>query len=268
MRSLLTPLFRQAQWACRNATAITGITEEFVDWGIGRGGRSRGPWDRAFPMGYKVADLHDGDLASAAQYWRAHGVGTDGRFTVCFFGNLGRMFDLATAIKAARVLEQRSVPVRFVLCGSGERLAEYKAMATGLDNVLLPGWIDAARIHVLLRLADAGIDPLPDRYDYLASVNNKAIEYLSAGVPVISSPARGVLADTLAAHGCGISCEANNADALADAIQEASADGSAWDIKRQNAATLFKMSFDAGPVYTNYSSMLESLVEQQTSRIA
>ena len=55
-----------------------------------------------------------------------------------------------------------------------------------------PGWVDAAKIFVLMRRSAVGLDPLPDRYDFLATINNKAIEYMSAGLPVISSPDRGV----------------------------------------------------------------------------
>ena len=49
-----------------------------------------------------------------------------------------------------------------------------------------------------------GIDPLPDRYDYLASINNKAVEYLSAGLPVVSSPRHGVLYELLEREECGL----------------------------------------------------------------
>ncbi len=38
-RLALTPLFHQARRACAQATALTGITEAFVDWGLARGRR-------------------------------------------------------------------------------------------------------------------------------------------------------------------------------------------------------------------------------------
>ena len=37
------------------------------------------------------------------------------------------------------------------------------------------------------------MNPIPDRYDFLSTINNKTIEYMSAGLPVLSSPKKGVL---------------------------------------------------------------------------
>src|SRR5208337_3241042 len=36
-RLMLSPLFRQSHRACASATALTGITDAFVDWGLQRG---------------------------------------------------------------------------------------------------------------------------------------------------------------------------------------------------------------------------------------
>jgi 2-deoxystreptamine N-acetyl-D-glucosaminyltransferase/2-deoxystreptamine glucosyltransferase len=174
---------------------------------------------------------------------------------------LGRQFDLDPVIASARILAERRVPARFVLCGSGERLDHYRARAVDLDNVLLPGWVDEARIHVLLRRSHAGIDPLPDRYDYLASINNKAIEYLSAGVPVISSPPRGVLAETLAKFDCGASCAAQDAGALADLVEYACANPEVWARKAANAKAFFERDLAAEKVYESFHRHLESIVE-------
>jgi hypothetical protein len=33
-----------------------------------------------------------------------------------------------------------------------------------------------------------GLDPMPDRYDLVVHINNQAIEYLSGGLPIVSSP--------------------------------------------------------------------------------
>lgn len=261
-RVLLTPLFRQAERACRSATAITGITRALVEWGLQRGERVGSEFDKAFPMGYTTRVPPRDRIAEAEAYWTDMGVPADSKDrTICFFGNMGRMFDLVPVVESAAQLARRGVPVRFVLCGTGERLEQYRKMAAGMGNVILPGWVDEAKIHVLLRRSYAGLDPLPDRYDYLATINNKAIEYLSAGVPVLSSPVRGVLAETLARFDCGASCAAQNAGALADLVQYACANPEVWTRKAANAKAFFERDLAAEKVYENFHRHLESIVE-------
>lgn len=265
-RLILAPLFRQAERACSDATVITGITPDFVKWGRARGKRTAASFDRCFPMGYSVQQFSEAEQSAAQMFWRNHGITTEEQEPViCFFGNLGKMFNLSPVIEAASILSRRQRPVKFVLCGTGERLDEYRALAAGVKNVLLPGWVNAAQIHSLLRLSFAGIDPLPDRYDYLATINNKAIEYLSGGVPVISSPNRGLLAETLEKHQCGASCAAGDPRALADLIEAACASRAYWDCKRANATALFQKEFEASSVYHEFTTLLESLPDHKVA---
>lgn len=260
-RIALAGLFAEARRVCSAATAITGITDAMLDWGVRRAGRARTALDAAFPMGYQVRVPTPERLREAEAFWDERGVmGGDGRPVFCFFGSLGRQFDLVPVVGAARLLAQRGVPARFVLCGAGERLAEYRRLAQDLPEVVLPGWVDEAKIHVLLRRSYAGIDPLPNRFDYLASINNKAIEYLSAGVPVISSPAHGVLAEFLARAGCGASCEPGSAHSLASLVERAYSGREHWAAKRVNARAVFEKEFAAEHVYEAFHRHLCSLV--------
>ncbi len=259
-RMLLTPFFTEARRTSAAASAITGITPAMVEWGLRRAEREWSPSDAAFPMGYRSCVPPPDRLAEAGAFWDSLGVSVDSDARVfCFFGNLGRQFDLDPVIASARILAERRVPARFVLCGSGERLDHYRARAADLDNVRLPGWVDQARIHVLLHRSYAGIDLLPDRYDYLASINNKAIEYLSAGVPVISSPSRGVLAETLARHNCGVSCESSDPAALGALVERACASPGDWAAKARNAAAFFERELAADCVYEAFHRHLESI---------
>jgi glycosyltransferase involved in cell wall biosynthesis len=260
VRALIWPLFREARQACRDATAITGITQPFVDWGLARARRDRSDLDRHFYMGYPQADISPPRVAAAEAFWAGLGIVPDSTRTIVFLGNLGRQLNLVPIIEGARSIASRELPIRFVLCGNGERLEAYRRQAAGLANVILPGWVDQAQIQVLLRHSWAGIAPLPERYDFLATVNNKAIEYLSAGLPIISSPPRGVLADLLAEHDCGVSFEPNNPDAFASLVCQMTEDPAAWARKAANARALFERQFVAEVVYDQFRLHLEAIV--------
>jgi len=258
--SLLTkPMFWESRTACRGATAITGITEAFVEWGLNRGKRNRSKMDKAFPMGYTSAAPISERISEAENYWNSQGIGTNGHsLTVCLIGTIGRQLDLSTVIRAARSLKEAGKDISFVICGTGDRLSHFRSMALQDSNVIFTGWIDATQIYALMRRSAVGLDPLPERYDFLATINNKAIEYMSAGLPVISSPDRGALNDLLKKHRCGMSFPHGNSDALANLLARLYDDRSILRRMSENSARLFQTKFQAEKVYVG---MMEHLVE-------
>jgi glycosyltransferase involved in cell wall biosynthesis len=267
-RLLLDPLFREARSACAGATAITGITEPFVEWGLKRGGRARSPLDRSFPMGYVSTPPAPEAIRKAEQHWDSLGaVASPSGFLVCFFGTLGRQLELETVLRAAKTLQSQGKPIRFVLCGSGDRLEHFRQVAAGLNNVLLPGWVDAAAIYALMRRSKVGLDPLPGRYDFLATINNKAIEYTSAGLPVISSPNRGVLAELLAREQCGLSYDDGDADALAGLLSQLCDELARVEQMSGNSARLFRRTFTAERVYGEMMAYLQRIATDGRQRL-
>lgn len=256
-RLLLRPLYKQAQRACSRATAIIGITEEFVDWGLRCGGRQRRSLDRAFPFAYQATAPPADKLAAAETFWDDLGVHkNEPALTVCYFGSISVQLDLTHIVEAARILYQRGRSVRFVLCGSGERLDDYRRQAEGLPNVSFPGWVDRAQIWSLMRRSGAGLDPLPERYDFLATINNKAVEYLSAGLPVISSPRRGVLCDLLTSGSCGLSYASGSPGELVAILEYLRADPAALARMSVQARTVFDHHFSADFVHTQMTEYL------------
>ena len=199
-------------------------------------------------------------IEAAEAFWDSQGISHDGRpWIAAFIGTLGRQFDMETVLQAARILAASDRPIRFVLCGRGDRLEHFRRRAADLGNVVFPGWVDAAAIHVLMRRAAVGLDPLPDRYDFLATINNKAIEYLSAGLPVVSSPNRGVLADLLREHGCGASYDCGDSAALAGVLLRLHDDARARRWMGQRAFALFQEDFVAEKVYRRMEEFLTEI---------
>jgi len=261
-RLMLAPMFSAARFACSQATAITGINDIFVDWGLARGNRAKTSLDRSFPLGYTVAPPPAEKIAAAEAFWDEHGVlADDPVFNICFFGTLGHQFDIETILAAADKLRDADRAVRFVICGSGDKLDYYRAKAVGNPRVLLPGWADHAKMYVLMRRSRAGIDPLPDRYDFLNTINNKAAEYLSAGLPVISSPRRGMLFDLLARENCGLSYDYGDADGLAAIVRTLLSGPGALETMSGNARALFENIFRADKVYAGMTAYLEEIVD-------
>jgi glycosyltransferase involved in cell wall biosynthesis len=260
-RILLHRMFNNARLACAGATALTGITDAFVEWGLAKSGRERTKLDQHFSLAY-VSNLPGEDrLREAERYWDNMGVkGCSDYFTVCFLGTFGGQFDMETTIAAARKLQKAGYRIRFVLCGDGDHLDHFKRAASDCENILFPGWIDEAKMYVLLRRSAVGLNPIIDRYDFLSTINNKAIEYLSAGLPILSCPKKGVLFDLIRTERCGEGFEYGNPEELSRIlIYLWNNSGVRADMSR-NAEMLFKNNFDADLVYTEMMRYLENIV--------
>lgn len=253
-RLALAPMYAASRRACTGAAAITGITEGFVDWGLQRARRARGPLDRAFPLAYRAQLPAAEALERARRAWDASGVTPDTP-TLCFFGTLGRQFDIPTVLGAARRLAGRDV--RLVLCGAGDRLDEYRRQAADLSNVVFPGWVDAAAIRALMERSVAGLAPYYCEHSFTLSVPNKAVEYLSGGLPVLSTLS-GELAALLERERCGRTTPQGDAQALAHAIGALlDAPGTAREMG-DNARRAYHANFVAEVVY---GRLLDHLAE-------
>lgn len=258
-RLVLRSMIRGMREACSQASAIIGTTEAFVDFALGYAGRPRGPADRDFPMAYTATPPAPESQKQAHAFWAEHGLVDDGhrQFIICFFGAMGRQTELDTVIEAARLLRDRGRDTRFVLCGTGDRLESYRRQASGLDNVLLPGWVGAAEIWTLMRIASVGLAPYANIPNYVFGLPNKPVEYISAGLPIVTG-LRGVLSDLLERHCCGATYEFGRPESLADTLDVLNDDRAQRAALSRNAAVLYHDRFTAEAVFSEMADFLES----------
>lgn len=241
--------------ALRDATAITGLTAEFVNWGLRKAGRGVGPLDRDFPMGYLEENPNPESLARANRVWDEHGI-SNSEFVVCFFGTIGRQFDLATVIDAARILQKEDCPIRFILCGDGEKRKHYQQLAGEQLHVAFPGWIGRADIHALMQRSEVGLAPYVNSLNFTMNLPNKIIEYLSAGLPIVSS-VKGELGQLITAHDCGALY--GNAQELAEVLRRLYFHRHELERKSHNAANLYAERYRAEMVYGEMAQHIERI---------
>jgi len=252
-------MFRSLKEACAAATAITGMTPGVVDWALRYAGRPKTALDRDFPFGYTDEPPPEAELRTAAEFWARQGIREEtGEFIVSFFGTLGRQFELDAVIEAARSLGDHPGRFRFVLCGDGDRLGHYKERAAGCPNVLFPGWVGRPEIWTLLRLSSVGLAPYRSTEDFRLSLPNKSIEYLSAGLPIVTS-LKGALENLVTAHDCGVVYENGSAESLAEALTQLQRFPEAVVRMRENATALFAGRFRAEAVYGEMADYLEQI---------
>ena len=258
-KRMLVPWFNAVREACRKATAITGTTDSFVDWGIGYAGRARSDLDRAFPLAYQAKPLPQNAISAAEQRWHERGLlgGTDA-FIACFFGLFGRHYEIELLIEAARRLRTGGRKISLVLCGTGEKLVQYKKLATGCDFILLPGWVGEADIRTLLHRSSVGLCPYRPSLTLSKNIPNKPIEYFSAGLPVVSS-LRGELERLLEQEECGLTYAPGDIDALIRILEELYDNPDRRKHLGTNAHRLFNERFTAEKVYSAMARHIENI---------
>jgi glycosyltransferase involved in cell wall biosynthesis len=162
---------------------------------------------------------------------------------------------MQTVIGAAKRLGPSS-GVQFVLCGRGLRLDAYRKMAADCPHVVFPGWVNGPEIRALLEMSKLALTPYVDRVDYQGSISNKAIEYLSGGLPILTSLPGGILFDLLREHDCGACYDGDRQ--LAELVRSLQGSPRREEMSR-NAARLFAERFTAAKVYGAMCDYLEEV---------
>jgi glycosyltransferase involved in cell wall biosynthesis len=263
LRTLATPVIalirRQARTVCRDAFAITGNAENFVEWGLRLAGRAGRSFDRHFPFAYSVPHVDVARHEAALRYWYKHGISRDNnRLIGCYFGSIGYQSDFRCVLDAADLLKQREVDFRFVLCGIGDRLEELREAARDNPNVVFTGWIDQPEILALMELANIGLAPYWNHVGFVGNLPNKPIEYMAGGLAVVTCLS-GYLHELIAREQCGFYYPAGDAGALARLVEQLSSDRGMLEQASQNARRVFSANFDADIVHAGISKYLESV---------
>jgi glycosyltransferase involved in cell wall biosynthesis len=245
----LAPYSWMARQACQKATGLMGITPDFVEWGAACAGRPLAPTDRHFPLANEKWTPTQEELARSRSRWHSRGL-RESDFILCLAGSLGtrRLLDLDTVIAAARDLTEACPSCSFVLCGAGDSLEYYRALAHDCRNVILPGWVDRSDIWALLHMASVGLVPYASTYSLVRSYPIKVIEYMSAGLPILSS-VEGSLEQLLRRSGCGVTYPNRNPKALACVVSDLAANPSRLDDMRRRARRLYEAEFHPDKVY-------------------
>jgi glycosyltransferase involved in cell wall biosynthesis len=260
----LARFFRQTAEGCQRAAGLVGVTESFLKWGLDCARRERGCCDAVLPIGYKQRRYADAVVNEAREFWNQAGIPKDENvLTVCFFGTLGRQFALNTVIEAARTLGRDGQRVRFVLCGSGDFLSRFRREARDLPNVFFPGRIDGPKIHVLMERSQVGLAPYRTTPNFSGHIPNKPAEYLSSGLPVIST-ITGELAELLESYECGRTYDSGSAAQLAGILRHLADSPQGRRAMSANARRLFAERFDADKVYAAYARHLGQVVEAKS----
>ncbi len=148
----------------------------------------------------------------------AREIGMAGRFNVVFGGNMGLAQNLETVVETADLLKsQEDIQFLFAGDGVGREALEGMVRDRNLDNVRFLGMQPATQMPHIYALSDVLLahykrDPL-----FEISIPAKIFSYMACQQPVLMASA-GDAADLVEAAGAGISCPAEDPQAMAEAV--------------------------------------------------
>ena len=260
----LSPLFRRTRKAFAAATGIIGITDEFLKMGLLKAGRSANIYDAAFPLAYLRNQFDLNSIDEAKKFWKENLSYETTKLRICFFGTLGHQFDLNTIVLAVELLNKENIAdFEIILCGSGDKETALKQSAAKLKGLILPGYMGSAQIRSLLEISDIGLCPYNVNKAFLGSIPGKAIEYMSAGLPLLSTLKDGELGNLVTENNIGYHYDFGNPLSLAEKVKELMEKKNELKAMHNRIFNLFMKEFDAQHIYSNYLDHLEKVVEKR-----
>ena len=257
VRRTLTWMDKDTDFLLEHAFSVIGISQGYLDWGIKKINRTPSKWDRVFPLGYTLATYPDEQLAAAQKKLTAMGVDTSKKI-FWYVGTMNHQFELKTLCAVANKMYQDKKPVQFVISGTGVLENEWRELAAQLPNVVFTGWVDAIEIAFLRKHSHVGLQP------YLRSARmglaNKLFEYLSAGLPILSS-LQGENKTLLDEFHCGFTYDEGDVEDCYQKALKLLNDAEHQSMSR-NAKALYDDKFDAAKLEKEFLQFLKDVGQQ------
>ena len=158
-------------------------------------------------------------------------------FTLLYHGLLSNQYDLATGLRAMKLLGDRGVHARLRIVGEGPDEPELRRLAAelglGADRVAFEPQVSPEHIPAILSEADAGLVPMNDVVYTHLTLPMKLLECAASGVPAVTTPSETIR------HYFGddsvVYVPFSDPEALAAAIERLARDGALRDTLRARA---------------------------------
>ncbi|ANU37669.1 glycosyltransferase family 4 protein [Vibrio scophthalmi] len=146
---------------------------------------------------------------------------SNGNLNLVFAGNLGLAQGLPAIVDAAEILMRKAIGVNIIFVGDGvaKNDAITKSEDKRLDNLFFLQRVPMSQIGSLLNSSDMLLVHLNDEELFRITIPSRTQANLAMGKPIVMG-VKGDAADLIEESGSGVTCEPNNPESLANAIQE------------------------------------------------
>lgn len=253
IRYFLRGYYKQTKYILNNCDSIIAVSEKYLKWALRYGQRIKTANDQVFPLGYEKNCVNEDEFSHHVNLFSKIGIDPLKK-TVWFVGTFGQTYDLGTVIQAARRLVDYRGDIQFVFTGDGEKMNEWANQARGLDNVIFTGWVDKIPLAYLLSIADIGL--MAYAKNAPQGLPNKIFEYLSAGIPILSS-LQNETKELLEEYIVGRTYQANNVDSFINNLSVLTANHILRNEMSVRGKDIFDQKYSAKVVYEGLVDFIE-----------
>jgi glycosyltransferase involved in cell wall biosynthesis len=252
---LLRHEWRRAKQILHHAAGIVTTSKYDSRWAFKQADRRRHLWDAVFPLAYEdppqAVFANDGARRKCLRSIGAE----DKKAVVTCVGRVGSAFDFKVVTQLAdRYYQNGCKDIHFVLAGEEPVYRFWKKPCKIPPNLKVTGWLDQRRLNAILAVTDIGL--LPYRAIHSAAMRNKPLDFLSHGIPMVSSLS-GELAQLIERYQLGFTCREGDVAAFCRALDELVGNPGLRNSVRANGLKVFKDQFSARKVYSGFVDYLE-----------
>ncbi len=262
VNKMIFPFKRQLSWTLSNAYCIFATSDKFLDWALTYAKRPRNKYDDYFYVSYPDTNikLSKSDINS----WYRYDIDKDD-IIVCFFGQFGHAVDIETVIRASNITYKVQPNIKYVICGTGEKLNVYRNMIEKNNKcVIFPGWVNRKQICALGKISTFGLLSYVPNKNFENSMPNKFCEYLALSQILLIQP-KGMMKDFALKNNCGY-CYENDQQLAKILIETSKKDIKDLNEMKKNSRLLYENAFKSDIVYKRLSDKLLYIANEYKKR--
>lgn len=257
---LLFPLKSSTKKIMAAAAGIIGKEDRALQWGCSYAGRDIRETDRRIFIGGSRLIIDKNRLKESLKWWEIQGVAKE-NWNICFFSTLStRSLDLETVIKAVISLKNRYPHIHLIIGGKGDGENYYRSLASEVKNIHFAGWLNQEQMNSLMTISKCGIYCLRNTKEFKDTFTNKAVQYLSGGLPLINSLA-GFTEDFIKKNNIGMTYEEGSVNSSAETIERMYLNEEDRKNMAKAASEVFENYFEESVVNLQFEDYLCKMAE-------
>jgi glycosyltransferase involved in cell wall biosynthesis len=254
-------LKKQAARLFSEAAGITAVQDHALRWACNYAGRTPAQFDRAINIGTRVNDLSERDKKECLSWWRGRGV-TSCTWNMCFWGSLRNSgLDLDTCIKAVQRLEQKYPDIRLIIGGEGDSKKKLMEIAGGSKSIIFAGYLNGYQMETAMQICKVGVYSLINTEGFFDTISNKAIQYMSGGLPILNS-LKGLTNQLITEYSAGLTYREGDVEDCAEKIERMYLNLEDRNSMAINAKCLFEEKFNSDKINKDFENYLCRIIAE------
>ena len=178
---------------------------------------------------------------------------------ITYAGTLGHSYNIEIVIDALNLLpDDIAGKVIFKVLGDGPLMQRFKEYSEGCKaSVEFSGRLGYGEMVAYLKKSDIAVNPISK--GAAQSIINKHGDYAMAGLPVVSTQESSEYRQLLEEYRCGINCNVNSAEDVADVLKKLIEDEALRCKMCKNSRRLGEERFDRRQTYTKIVEIVENI---------